>query len=40
VLNGQEIGIVEEIKDEKVLVRFGLHKMTVGMQNVMLAEEK
>lgn len=40
VLNGQEIGVVEEIKDEKVLVRFGLHKMTVGMQNVMIAEEK
>jgi DNA mismatch repair protein MutS2 len=39
VLNGNEIGQVEEIRDEKVLVRFGLHKMTVGMQNLMIAEE-
>lgn len=40
VLNGQEVGVVEDIKDEKVIVRFGLHKMTVGMQNVMMAEDK
>lgn len=39
VLNGNEVGEVESIKEEKVLVRFGLHKITVGMQNLMLAEE-
>ena len=38
VLNGQEIGIVESIKDEKVLVQMGLMKLTVGMENLMLAD--
>lgn len=35
VLNGSEIGEIETIKDEKVIVRFGVLKMTVGMQNLM-----
>ena len=38
VLNGKEVGVVEEIKDEKVLVRFGAIKMTVGMQNLVQAD--
>lgn len=39
VLNGSEVGVVEEIKDEKVYVRFGLMKMTVGMENLLLADD-
>lgn len=39
VLNGSEVGVVEDIKDQKVLVKFGLMKMTVGMENLVLAEE-
>ena len=38
VLNGNEIGIVEEIKEEKVYIQFGLMKMTVGMENIVLAD--
>jgi DNA mismatch repair protein MutS2 len=38
VLNGNEIGVVEEIRDEKVQVKFGIVKMTVGMENLVLAE--
>lgn len=38
ILNGTEIGVVEEIKDEKVFIKFGLMKMTVGMENLVLAE--
>lgn len=38
VLNGKEVGVVEEIKDEKVFVRIGLMKMTVGMENLALAD--
>ena len=38
ILNGKEIGIVEQIKDEKVFIKFGLMKMTVGMQNLVLVE--
>jgi DNA mismatch repair protein MutS2 len=38
ILNGKEVGIIEEIKDEKVFINFGLMKMTVGMENLMLAE--
>jgi DNA mismatch repair protein MutS2 len=38
ILNGKEVGIVEEIKDEKVFIKFGLMKMTVGMENLVLAE--
>lgn len=39
VLNGNQVGLVEEIKDEKVFIRFGLMKMTVGMENLVLAED-
>lgn len=39
VLNGNEIGVIEEIKDEKVFIKFGLMKMTVGMENLVLAED-
>lgn len=39
VLNGNEIGVVEEIKDEKVFIKFGLMKMTVGMENLVLADD-
>jgi DNA mismatch repair protein MutS2 len=38
ILNGNEIGIVEGIKEEKVFIKFGLMKMTVGMENLVLAE--
>lgn len=38
ILNGTEIGVVEEIKDQKVFIKFGLMKMTVGMENLVLAE--
>lgn len=39
ILNGREIGIIEEIKDERVFIKFGLMKMTVGMENLVLVEE-
>lgn len=39
VLNGNEVGVVEEIKDEKVFIKFGLMKMTVGMENLVLADD-
>lgn len=38
ILSGTEIGIIEEIKNEKVFIKFGLMKMTVGMENLVLAE--
>ncbi|MBL7932390.1 MAG: hypothetical protein JNL60_10830 [Bacteroidia bacterium] len=38
ILNGKEVGIIEEIKDEKVFIKFGLMKMTVGMENLVLAD--
>lgn len=38
ILNGNEVGVVEQIKDEKVFIKFGLMKMTVGMENLVLAE--
>lgn len=38
VLNGQEIGVVESIKDDKVQILMGLMKMQVGMENLVLAE--
>lgn len=39
VLNGSEVGVVEEIRDEKVFIKFGLMKMTVGMENLLLADD-
>ncbi|MBL7918755.1 MAG: hypothetical protein JNJ40_00485 [Bacteroidia bacterium] len=38
ILSGTEIGVVEEIKNEKVFIKFGLMKMTVGMENLVLAD--
>lgn len=38
VLNSKEVGEVEDIKDEKVLVKFGILKMTVGMENLIIVE--
>ncbi len=38
ILNGTEIGVIEEIKDQKVFIKFGLMKMTVGMENLVLAD--
>jgi DNA mismatch repair protein MutS2 len=39
ILNSREVGIVEEIRDEKVFLRFGPMKMTVGMENLVIAED-
>ena len=39
ILNGNEVGVIEEIKDEKVFIKFGLMKMTVGMENLVLVED-
>ncbi|MEI8136278.1 MAG: MutS2/Smr-associated SH3 domain-containing protein [Bacteroidota bacterium] len=39
ILSGNEIGVIEEIKNEKVFIKFGLMKMTVGMENLVLAED-
>jgi DNA mismatch repair protein MutS2 len=38
ILNGTEVGHVEDIRDEKVYIKFGLMKMTVGMENLVLVE--
>jgi DNA mismatch repair protein MutS2 len=38
VLSGTEIGVIEEIKNDKVFIKFGLMKMTVGMENLVLAD--
>ncbi len=39
ILNSREVGVIEDIRDEKVYVKFGMMKMTVGMENLMLVEE-
>ncbi len=39
VLNSSEIGLVEEIKNEKVNIKFGHLKMTVSMENVELVRD-
>ena len=38
VLNGKEVGVVEDIRDEKVQVKFGMVRLTVGMENLVLEE--
>lgn len=38
ILNGKEVGVVEDIKNEKVFIKFGLMKMTVGMENLVLVD--
>lgn len=37
VLNGNEIGVVEKINNQKVFVKFGALQMTVGMENLVIA---
>ena len=39
VLNSAEIGIVEDIKNEKLTIKFGHLKMTVSMENVELVRD-
>jgi DNA mismatch repair protein MutS2 len=39
VLNSRETGVIEAIKDEKVYIKFGLMKMSVGMENLVLADD-
>lgn len=39
VLNGSEIGLVEEIRNEKVNIKFGNLKMTVSMENIELVRD-
>jgi DNA mismatch repair protein MutS2 len=39
ILNGSEVGVVEDISEEKVFIKFGLMKMTVCMQNLVLADD-
>ncbi|MES2515018.1 MAG: DNA mismatch repair protein MutS [Bacteroidota bacterium] len=38
ILNSSEIGIVNEVKDEKVNITFGILKMTVNMENLELVK--
>ncbi len=40
VLNGSEIGTVEEINNTKVIVNFGKLKMTVGLENLVLSPQQ
>jgi DNA mismatch repair protein MutS2 len=39
VLNSAEIGLVEDIKNEKLIIKFGHLKMTVSMENVELIRD-
>lgn len=39
ILNSSEIGVVNEIKDEKVNITFGILKMTVNMENLELVRD-
>lgn len=39
ILNSTEIGIVNEIKDEKVNITFGILKMTVNIENLELVRD-
>ncbi|MDX2172463.1 MAG: hypothetical protein SFY56_05040 [Bacteroidota bacterium] len=39
VLNGNEIGVVEKINNQKVFVKFGTMQMTVGMENLIIAND-
>ena len=38
ILNGTEIGVVQKIDDVKVLIQFGILKMTAGMEKIVLVE--
>lgn len=39
VLNGNEIGVVEKINNQKVFVKFGSLQMTVGMENLIITND-
>ena len=39
VLNGTEVGIVESIKEDKVIITFGILKMTVNIHNLELVRD-
>jgi len=39
VLNGNEIGVVEKINNQKVFVKFGTLQMTVGMENLVITND-
>jgi DNA mismatch repair protein MutS2 len=39
VLNSNNTGTVEEIRDEKAVVKMGIMKITVGMENLAIAED-
>jgi DNA mismatch repair protein MutS2 len=39
ILNGTETGLIEKINDQKVFIKFGLMKMTVGMENLILVND-
>jgi DNA mismatch repair protein MutS2 len=39
ILNSSEIGVVNEIKDEKVNITFGILKMTINMENLELVRD-
>jgi DNA mismatch repair protein MutS2 len=38
ILNGTEIGVIQKIDNEKVLIQFGILKMTAGMEKIVLVE--
>jgi DNA mismatch repair protein MutS2 len=39
VLNGNEIGVVEKINNQKVFVKFSTLQMTVGMENLVITND-
>lgn len=39
VLNGNQIGVIEKINQEKVFVKFGALQITVGMENLIIAND-
>jgi len=39
VLNGNQVGVIEKINNEKVFVKFGTMQMSVGMENLVIAND-
>ena len=39
VLNGNQVGVIEKINNEKVFVKFGTMQMSVGMENLIIAND-
>ncbi len=39
VLNGNQVGVIEKIINEKVFVKFGTMQMSVGMENLVIAND-